>query len=361
MRIALVHDWINQIGGAERVLAAFHNMWPDAPIHLLFGESKSVSELLPNAKIIYSPFQKIPNIFRTRRFMAPILPSLIERFDFSAYDVVVSSSVIFSKGIIVRPKTKHISYCYSPTRFLWDRSAGYEYHSIGSAVARHILRMWDFSAAQRPDTFIAVSQTCANRISTYYKRNAFVVPPPIKINNILSGAVRSNFILFVGRLLPHKNVNELILAAKKTRTHLVIVGDGPEKSRLELLSENVGDIIEFRGNVSDQERDELYQTCRAVVVPNEEDWGLTATEAHSHGTPVLALRAGGAQEIVIEGMTGEFFDDSIVESIADGIHRILRSHTIYDPNLIRQHAMQWSEERFAEKMRSIISSQLVGF
>lgn len=278
------------------------------------------------------------------------MPSTVEGFDLSDYDTVLSSSVVFSKGVIVRPGTRHICYCYSPSRMLWDRAATYERRGIANQIVRHVLRSWDVSAAQRPDQMIAISQTVAARISNYYRRDALVIPPPITIPDV-APATTSDYFLVVSRMLPHKNLPMLLEAFGKMKHRLVIAGDGPG---LETLRKHAGQNITFTGWVSDAERDQLYADCRAVIMPNEEDFGLTAVEAMAHGKPVLALRKGGATETVLEGITGEFFDDPIPAALADGVRRLNAAYAQYSISTIRAHALQWSEEHFNNRMRAVV-------
>ncbi|MCC6405153.1 MAG: glycosyltransferase [Candidatus Yanofskybacteria bacterium] len=353
MKLAIVHDWIVDMGGAERVLIALHRLWPEAPIYTLVAKPSTVQQWFPNATIVPSVLQRLPRAWAYYPALAPMMPSAIESFDLSGFDTVLSSSALFSKGIVVRPGTRHLSYCYSPARMLWDRSASYERRGIFSRLYRHTLRIWDVAAAQRPDELIAISATAAARISKYYRRSAIVVPPPTRSAPlpVAASAPAHPFFLIVARLVPHKSLELVVDAFAKLKYQLVIVGDGPLRRR---LSRRARANITFAGAVSDEQLDELYATCQAVVVPNEEDWGLTAVEAMMHGKPVLALRRGGATETVIEGLTGEFFDDPIPEALADGIKRIRTNIHTYDAERIRTHADQWNSERFERRMRTLI-------
>ncbi len=357
MKLAIVHDWIVTIGGAERVLQQLHRLWPTAPIYTLFYRKSTVQKLLPTATIIASDLQKIPLIHRHYPLLAPLMPSTIEAIDVSQYDTVISSSVIFSKGIIVRPDTRHICYCYSPTRMLWDRSESYERNGFMSRAYRHFLRSWDHAAGQRPDQLLAISQTTAARIKKYYRRSSIVIPPPTRLPGVANtrNVPQGEFYLIVARMVPHKTLDLVLDAFAKLRYQLVIVGDGPLRTR---LARRAGPNITFTGWVSDEILDGLYAMCRAVIVPNEEDWGLTAVEAMLHGKPVLALRRGGATESILEGITGEFFDDPIPEALADGMKRIRSAITSYDPVAITAHASQYGEEQFRQRMQAIVQAPL---
>lgn len=353
MKLAIVHDWIIDIGGAERALIELHRLWPDAPIYTLLYNPSTIREHLSNATIIASHLQRLPSAWRYRSQLAPLMPSAIESFDFSSFDTVISSSVIFAKGIIVRPGTHHVSYCYSPTRMLWDRSVEYERSGIFSRIFRHALRSWDASASTRPDQFVAISSTVAQRIAKFYRRPSIVIPPPARgpLIPIHEDPNPRGPLLVVSRLVPHKQLGVLIQAITKLNEKLIVVGDGPLRHTFE---HSAGANIAFMGRISDEALSNLYHECAAVIIPNEEDWGLTAVEAMLHGKPVLALRRGGATESVVEGITGEFFDDSIPEAIVDGIRRIREALPKYHPKEIQQHALQYTTEAFQGRMRALI-------
>lgn len=358
MKIAIVHDWIVQIGGAERVLIALHRLWPQAPIFTLLYRPATVQSWLPDATVIASGLQKIPLAWRLYPWLAPAMPSAIESLDLSGYDTVLSSSVLFSKGIIVRPGTRHLCYCYSPARMLWDRSSAYERRGPASRIFTHFMRSWDHAAAQRPDQMIAISQTVAKRITTYYRRESIVVPPPTrsvasneKLETCLPDRHADNFYLIVARMVPHKSLDMALDAFAKLRHRLIVVGDGPLRARLQ---RRAGPNITFTGWVSDEILDGLYANCRAVIVPNEEDWGLTAVEAMAHGKPVLALRKGGATETVVEGITGEFFDDPIPEALANSMKLLEKNLPHYNAGQIKAHAAQYGEPQFATRMRALV-------
>lgn len=352
MKLAIVHDWFVRPGGAERVLGSLHRLWPDAPIYLLAADHTAVRTHLPHATVRVSGVGRLPLAAQVYPLLAPLMPAAVESFDLSAYDTVISNSVLFSKGIVVRPGTRHISYCYSPARPLWDRAAQYEHRGPLGRLTAHMLRGWDFAAAQRPDRFIAISRTVSDRIARYYRRDSVVLPPPTPLLPDGTGAgERGTSFLVVSRLVPHKRLDMVIDACNRTRQHLVIAGDGPLRRS---LRRRAGPTVRFVGAVSDAELADLYRSARAVIVANAEDWGLTAVEAMTYGTPVLAFREGGSTETVLEGVTGEFFDEPIMESLADGIRRIRDAAARYDHAGIRRYAQQWSEEHWAPRMRALI-------
>lgn len=353
MRIALVHDWLTSRGGAERVLLRMHALWPDAPIFTLAAGPHFIRTWLPDADVR----QAWPGKRRLEPWLpalAPLLPSAIESLDLSDFDVVVSSSVMFSKGVVTRTRTRHISYCYSPSRMLWDRNAEYERRGPFSRLLRHGLRLWDFQAAQRPDVMLAISKTVRGRIAKYYRRDSLVMYPPLLTGMSNSESLIANkegdYYLAVGRLVPHKNFGVLIDAFNKLQRQLVIVGSGPLERALRRRADAC---IRIVSDADDTALATWYAGCRALVLPNEEDFGLTAVEAMAYGKPVLALRAGGATETVREGITGEFFDDSIPEALAEGVLRLEQG--TYDPDIIRK-AVEPFAKRFDREILALVNT-----
>ena len=374
MRIALVHDWLNNFGGAERVLFQLHKIFPDAPIYTLFFDRSFVKKFLPKADIRPGGLQKVPFIKKTYKFFFPFMPFCAESFDLSDYDTVVSSSVIFSKGLILKPGTRHICYCYSPTRPLWDYHAEYARQNSNkfiTALSSHLLRIWDRGAADRVDEFAAISETVRARIKKYYRRDAKVIYPPLTIANNLETmaygetfsskqsavvhsqlAISGNYFLIVSRLYPHKNIDIAIEAFNKLGYNLIILGAGPIRKKLEKMA---GENIKFTGFQDEKTLINYYKNCKALIMPQEEDFGLTALEAMSFGKPVLALRKGGATEIIKESENGEFFDDPIPEALADGIRRLNENYQNYKPELLKQRAAYFSESKFKDELFSLIN------
>jgi len=375
MKIVLVHDWLNNLGGAERVLIEFHKIFPKAPIYVLFYNKKFTCEFLPKAEIKTSSLQKIPFVTKIYKYLFFLMPMAVESFDLSDFDVVVSSSVIFSKGLVLKPKTRHICYCYSPTRFLWDRHFEYENQSFLSMLSRHLLRIWDRQASDRVDEFVAISKHVQSRIKKYYRHDAKIIYPPIVLEErgpaphhpggarLLSARHRSPhsghplhsrpFYLIVSRLFPHKNLDVAIDAFNKLGFELVIIGNGPAKKDLKNMT---GKNIKILGYKNDIEVMNYYRNCKAFIMPQEEDFGLTPLEAMSFGKPVLALQKGGALETVIEGITGEFFDDPIPEALADGVRRLNENYSNYSPTVIQKWAEKFSRERFREEVLKLVGT-----
>ncbi|MDP4001846.1 MAG: glycosyltransferase [bacterium] len=365
MKLALVHDWLKNISGAERVLIELHKIFPDAPIYTLFYDKKFTQKWLPDADIRASFLQKIPLITKSYWLFAWLMPTAIEAFDLSEFDRVLSSSVIFSKGLILKPSTKHICYCYSPTRFLWDRNSEARitnYESWSRLIFNHLLRLWDRASADRVDQFIAISKVVQSRIKKYYRRDSIVIYPPISLptesalrnreSSIFNLKIGTPFYLIVSRLHKYKNIDIAIEAFNKLNYPLIIIGAGPDGERLRRLA---GDNIMFLGEQDDSTLVEYYRTCRAFIMPQEEDFGLTPIEAMSFGKPVVALRQGGAVETVIEGQTGEFFDDPIPEALADAVRRLNENYANYNPETIKVRASLFSPEKFKSAIIKIIT------
>ena len=342
MNIALVHDWITGIAGDVRVLKQIHEMYPEAPIYCLYRDKKFTDEFLPKAQVISS-----------NKFFKPFLPAAIESIDLSDYDIVISVGSIFSKGLILRPKTYHINYCHSPTRQVWDLSSE-TLHATRFALHKkmflHFFRIWDRQASTRVDQFIANSEHVRARIKKYYKRDSIVVYPPVETKNEKRKTKNNSYFLIISRLYKHKNVDIAIKAFNKLGMNLVIIGDGPERKRLEAMA---GPTVHLLGSLSDALCTMHYALCTAFLLPQEEDFGITAIEAMAYGKPVLALNRGGALEYIQEGVNGLFFDDPHEAVLADGIRRIKEIN--FDSEKIKASAQKFSCQKFQSSFSNIIT------
>jgi len=356
MNIALVHDWLLNIGGAERTLKVLHKIFPAAPIYVLFHNKKFTAEFMPDADIRPSFLQKTYRLFGTHKPLLPLLPVAAESIDLSEYDLVISSSVSFSKGLILKPKTRHICYCYSPMRQVWDWHAEYkkEPHLAPGAVislSQHFFRIWDRLASTRVDEFIAISENVRRRIKKYYHRDSKVIYPPINLFSLSThySLPTTNCFLIVSRLFKHKNVAIAVEAFNKLEWPLIVIGDGPEFGK---LKRRAGPTIKLLGYQPDSRVSQYYNSCSAFIMPQEEDFGITPIEAMSYGKPVLALKRGGALEYIQEGVNGEFFEDPTEEVLADGMRRLKEGIDAgkYDPELIKKSAERFSAERFREEV-----------
>lgn len=366
MRIALVHDYLNQYGGAERVLEAFCEIWPEAPIYTLIYDKKRTGYAFENRKIYTSFLQKIPFVKSHHRPFLFLMPTAIEQFDLTKYDLVISDSASYAKGVITRPDALHICYCHTPTRYLWDDSHKYikEFgypNSIQKIIPFFLnyLRLWDEAAASRVDKFIANSNFVASRIKKYYQREAEVIYPPVKADffrpkqNSIGVDKSNNYFLIVARLLPYKRIDIAIKAFNKLKLPLVIIGDGPEREKLQKIAKKN---IKFVGLVSDDVLKDYYANCRAFIFPQEEDFGITAVEAMAAGRSVIAYKGGGVKEIVKEGVSGIFFDKQTVGCL---IRAIQKFQTIkFNSEIIRQQALQFDKEIFKDKIKEFIRKSL---
>lgn len=359
MKIALVHDYLNQYGGAEKVLEAFIEIFPDAPIYTLIHDPAKLRcgvNSFKNKDIRTSFLQKVPFAKTKHRIFPPLMPLAIEKFDLSGYDVVLSDSASFAKGVITKPETLHICYCYTPTRYIWDDSHKYiREFSIPSFVRPFIplfmnyIRIWDREAAHRVDEFICTSKFVAKRIKKYYKRNAKVIYPPVDIKEFAIGNRISNYFLIIGRLLPYKRFDIAIKAFNKLELPLKIIGNGPERKKLEKMAKWN---IEFLGEVTTQELKKYYQSCQALIFPQEEDFGLVAVEAMACGRPVIAYKSGGALESVKHGKTGVFFNEQTPECLIKTIKNFQANK--FNPHIIRPYAIKFDKEIFKKKIKEFI-------
>jgi glycosyltransferase involved in cell wall biosynthesis len=364
MRVALVHDYLNQYGGAEKVLEAFLEIFPDAPIYTLLYDKKIVDKFFPTKKIKTSFLQKIPFIKKHHRIFPPLMPLAVEKLDLSDYDLILSDSAAFGKGIITRPNALHICYCHTPIRYAWDDSHKYikEFSMLKLAkifvpIFMNYLRLWDREAAYRVDKFICNSGFVAQRIKKYYKQDSEVIYPPVDVKSfgikkekdgVYPAKSGVNF-LMVGRLLPYKRFDIAIEAFNKLELPLKIIGGGPEIKKLKKMA-NWN--IEFLGEISNKDLKKHYQECKALIFPQEEDFGIVALEAMACGRPIIAYRGGGALESVLEGKTGIFFDEQTVGSLVDAVKSFDASK--FDSNVIYQHALKFDKENFKKKIKEFI-------
>lgn len=358
MRVALVHDYLNQYGGAERVLEALHDLFPTAPVYTSIFDPTTMPAAYRTWDIRTSFMQQLP-AWRTqfRRYVA-LYPTAFERFDLSGYDLIISSSSAFAKGIIPHPGALHICYCHTPMRFAW-RTDDYVAREQINGIQAHLLpfllnylRIWDTVSANRVDLFVANSHEVAGRIARYYRRPAKVIPPPVDLPPY-EPQPPEEFYLAGGRLIPYKRLELVIEAFNRLRLPLKIFGDGRDRARLERMA---GPNIEFLGWVDETTRLDLFARCRAFIFPGEEDFGITPLEVLAVGRPVIAYAAGGALETLIEGVTGRFFYQPTAAALAAAV-ALSRTDTI-DPLVLRRHAEQFGRERFLNTFRSFVTEAL---
>ena len=356
-KVALVCDWLTNFAGAEQVLLALTEIFPEAPIYTTVYNPERVTAFR-DKQVITSYLQHWP-WSQKHQLYAPWRPAAVESLDLSDYEIVISSSSAESKGVITKPHTRHYCYCHTPTRYFW--SDYHEYQSrlefgwlnplVKMFMPRMInkLRIWDRLAADRVDTFIANSQFVAQRIRKYYEREAVVIHPPVRTERFRLAHSGGDYYLAVGRLIPYKAFDLLVHAFNANGLKLKIAGTGPEYAKLkELARPN----IEFLGYVPDKELPTLYAHCRAFLFPQVEDFGITPLEAMASGRPVIALGRGGALETVVEGKTGTFFSEQTV----DALNNTLRAFNPdkLSPSHIRAHAEKFSLEVFKNNLLATV-------
>lgn len=358
-KVALVHDFLNQLGGAERVLFALSKIYPNAPIYTLDYNVRATQNKFVGKKIItphYPWFVKILP-YRLRLIYYPIA---IESFDFSQFDLVISSSNAWSKNIITPPQTTHICYCHSPTRYLWDWTHEYARENGLDRGLRSILyqaivlplRLWDFYGRDRVDIYLANSFNTTRRIKKYYRVSAKVVYPPVDIGD--SKPARSGkYFLIVSRLSPYKKIGLALQACKILNLPLIIVGTGGEYKKLQKVNRGYKN-IKFAGFVHDRELKKYYQNAIALIFPGEEDFGITPVEAMGFGKPVIAYKKGGLLETVIDGKTGIFFEEQSVASLCKAIIKFNKTRKKFNPKIIANHAKKFNEQRFIKEIRNIV-------
>ncbi|HEX4945591.1 MAG TPA: glycosyltransferase [Blastocatellia bacterium] len=350
-RIALVHDYFIQMGGAERVAEALHQLLPHAPLYTTVALNHRLTPSLRDAAIHTSFMQRMPAIESRFRQYFMLYPWAVERLDVSRYDLIVSSSSGYGKGVHRAAQAVHVCYCHTPMRWVWryDDYAAREGFGTLSRVALPAmlsgLRWWDRRASRQPDYYVANSQVVAERIKQIYGRDAVVIPPPIDVTRFQPDTIVDDYYLVLSRLVSYKRIDLAVEACTKLNRPLVVIGDGPDRKRLEQMA---GPQVEFLGRVSDATVKRFASRCRALLFPGEEDFGMTPLEINAAGRPVIAFRAGGALETVVEGLSGIFFDHPTSHSLADAIEEFER----YDwkPQPLRQHAEQFAYPIFATRM-----------
>ncbi len=362
MKVAIIHDHLAQQGGAEKVLEVLAEMFPEAPIYVLLYKQSNIDKYFPGRDIRSSIIQRLPWGVKHYRWYMALMPMAIEFYDLSDFDLVISSTSSFAKGVITKPETKHICYCHTPTRYLWSDTHQYiselRYNKYFKKIISLILnyvRIWDRQAADRVDFFIANSETCRQRIKKYYRRDSTIVYPSIEEEKFYISPEIGDYFLCGSRLVPYKRIDIVIEAFKGTNKKLKIFGDGLDLDRLKGLAAGC-DNIEFLGRVSDEERAELFSKCVAFINPQKEDFGITIVEAMASGRPVIALGQGGATETVLAGVTGEFFAEEKSEDVAKAVAAF--DHKRYDPQRIREHALKFSKENFKKALMDIVNKEI---
>ena len=351
MRTAIVHYWLLNMRGGEKVVEALCRLLPDADIFTLFYDPDSVSETIRRHRVQASFLQPLRRGYRS---LLPLMPLALESFDLRGYDLVVSSESGPAKGVLTSSTTRHVCYCETPMRYLWDMYPAYRNEWTPSRWKRALmtpltnyLRLWDFASAARVDEFVANSENVRGRIWKTYRRESHVVRPPVAVENFY-WKESEDYYLIVSELVPYKRVDLAIRACSQNGRKLRVVGGGPEYKALRRLA---APNIEFCGRVPDPQLRELYARCRAFLMPGEEDFGMTMVEALASGKPVIALAKGGALEIVPE-FGGLLYDEP--EEVSQAIERWDELEPEVDPRVLQAYARQFSEAEFAKRMKPIL-------
>jgi glycosyltransferase involved in cell wall biosynthesis len=356
-KIALVHDYFIQMGGAERVAEAMHDSFPSSPMYTTVALPQRLPQNLRTADIRTSLLQKLPAMERRFRHYFMLYPFAVENFDLSEYDLIFSSSSGYAKGVHRRRNAIHVCYCHTPMRWVWRYEDYVARERFGGLVRGLLplvmwgLKKWDLRASQQPNYYIANSRIVADRIKKIYGREAFVIPPPIDVDRFQPSKEIDDYYLVLSRLMPYKRIDLAIEACNRLDRRLLIVGDGPDRERLEKLA---GPRTEFLGRLPDRLVNYYTSRCRALLFPGEEDFGMSPLEANAAGRPVIAYRAGGATETVEEGVTGIFFDQPNSRALAAAIDQF--ESLSWDQAALRRHAEKFDRNVFAFKVLQFLSS-----
>lgn len=357
LKVALCHDYLIKIGGAEKVLEELHLMFPDAPVFTLLYDESATARRYASWDIRTSWLQKAPYAFSKINYYRALMPQAVESFDLAAFDVVISDSSSFIKGVITQPHTLHISYIHTPTRFLWFDLARHITRGHFSALVKsaipavlHRIRQWDTVAAKRPDVLIANSKTTQDRIKKFYQRDSRLIYPPVECARFdHSRRHPQDFFLIISRLEPHKEIDTAIAVANSLGVKLKIIGEGGDQTRLRQLA---GPSIEFLGWLDDQKRDHYLYHAKALLAPQVEDFGISMVESLAAGCPVITRNSGGGAEIVQDGVNGIVITEPLAEGLAQAIHSFQDDR--FTASVCAQSAQRFRPEIFRRNINAII-------
>ncbi len=372
MKVALIHDWLTGMRGGEKVLEVFCELFPRAKIFTLVHIEGSVSSVIENLPVETSFIQKLPLVKNKYRSYLPLFPAAVEKLDVSGFDLVLSSSHCVAKGVVPRPGARHICYCHTPMRYIWNMYD--EYFGKGRAgpltrrlmpVIANYLRLWDSGTAGRVDRFVANSENVRKRIRRYYDREADVIYPPVSTENTYLSEKDGGYFLVVSAFAPYKRVDIAIQAFNHLRERLLVIGTGQDEKRLKKIA---GPNVEFLGWIDSNKLADYYSGCKALIFPGEEDFGIVPLEAQCFGKPVIAYGAGGVLETVkgiwpeqadgcsARDFTGLFFHRQTGEALAAAVERF--AGLSFDPAGIRKHGLGFGREIFKDKIKDYIESHL---
>ncbi|MFF2481812.1 glycosyltransferase [Paenibacillus sp. NPDC058071] len=351
-KVAIVHDYLNQMGGAERVVGVLHKMFPDAPIYTTIAAREKLLPELQDASIRTTWMQRIPRIQSRFKLFFWLFPFAVRSMDLSGYDIVISSSSAYAKGLIKGKNSVHLCYCHAPMRFAWDfdgymRESGLPRWLLAAVKACTLpLRSWDRRNSRKVDRIIANSTVVKDRIKRFYGVDAPVVYPPVQIERFaVADEPPDEYYLVVSRLVSYKRIDLAVEACTATGRKLIVIGDGDDRRRLEALA---GPSVVFLGRRSDEEVVRYLQRCQALLFPGLEDFGIVPLEANGCGRPVIAFQAGGALDTIVPDQNGLYFEEQTVTSLVRALERF--EAKAWDPAAIRRHAEKYNERIFAERL-----------
>lgn len=359
MRVALVHYWLTNMRGGERVLEAFCEMFPEADIFTHVVDRSKLSDKLNRHSINTTFISKFPFAKSQYQKLLPFMPRALEELDLSEYDLVISSESGPAKGVITRPDAFHLCYCHSPMRYIWDlyphylNGAGFLARLAFPGIA-HRLRTWDVTSAARVDQFVANSNFVSRRIEKFYRRDSAVIHPPVAVDEFAHARNESSgsYYLAAGELVGYKRFDLVVEAFTKLERELVVIGDGEEFKRLQKVA---GKTVKFMGRVDFSDLKCRFGECKALVFPGEEDFGMVPVEVMATGRPVIAYGRGGALDTVVDGKTGILFDEQTVESLMEAITQF--EAATFDPDEIQAHAREFSKQVFKTKIADLLGAR----
>jgi len=362
MKVAIIHYWLVNIRGGEKMLEALLEMFPQADIYTHVYNPKAVSPLINSHRVVTSRINRLPFAKKLYRIYMPLMPGALMDFNLQGYDLVISSEAGPAKGVVANPNAYHLCYCHSPMRYLWDMY--HEYFRGTNPVARFFmkrlipgLRLWDITSANLVDRFVTNSHYVAKRIRRVYNREAEVVYGPAPIEQYLTVERKpSDYYLFFGQITGYKRADIAIEACVKSGRKLVVAGAGAKKRDIK-RAEKTG-LVRFTGRVSDDEAARLFSEAKALLYPGIEDLGLVPVEAQAAGCPVIAFREGGASDTVKEGVTGVFFDEQTPESLIAAMEYFERNEVTFNSReLFIEHVQQFSKTAFIDRMRKVLEER----
>lgn len=367
MKTAIVHEWLTQVTGSEKVVENIYKIYPSPIFVLLHNSELTKGTFFEGLEIHTSFIQKLPGSKKNYRKYLPLFPLAIEQFDLREYDVILSSSHAVAKGVLTTSEQLHITYCHTPIRYVWDLYFEYLETSglkkgIKGFLAKwtlHNLRKYDYVSAQRPDYIIANSKYVQKRIKKIYRRESTVIYPPVDVENFQLSNSKEDYYLVVSRLVPYKRVDLVVRTFENLKDRkLIVIGDGPDLKKVKSISPPNVEII---GHQPLERLKEYYSHAKALIYPQIEDFGITAVEAMASGTPVIAFGKGGALETVKELETGIFFYVQSPESLIEAIRKFEKIIDKFDPSKIRKHSFNFSSEKFREKYKAFVKKAIEDF